>query len=266
MPVPKEAKLIDTLKAVNTAPGMTGGQRATPKDELMDDPWFVPMLEDELSGDELSDALAAISAAPTAATGIQKDLKKAINKRDMAGIRKLLADPSLPMADLGKLRDDPVILEEMGDELSGVQLCETSLLLKYGSGSFPAEVTTLLGSFQKKPIDVAAAVVFLQSLAATAGALGNLRGEPGIFFMMTNSGLSGTDVGKLLGALRADQPKYQVPGSEGLYRTHEEHVQTKLPVHFAGTEVRIPIRSNIDRSRMKGEQKFDTDLIEDWVA
>ena len=36
-------------------------------------------------------------------------------------------------------------------------------------------------------------------------------------------------------------------------------------MHFAGKEVRIPIRCNIDRTRMRGKQKFDTDLIEDWL-
>lgn len=260
-----EEKLVDTLKAVNTAPGMIGGQRATPREELLDDPWFVPMLEDELSGDDLSDARAAISATGSAAAGIQKDLKKVIAKRDIAAIRTLLTDPAMAAADLIKLSNDPVILEEMGDELSGVQLCETSLLLKYGSGPFPPPVTTLLGSFQKNPIDTAGAITLLQALAATAGALHAVRGEPGVFFMLTNSGLPGADVGKLLSAIRSDQPGYQIPGSEGFYRTHEEHVQTRLPVHFAGTEVRIPIRCNIDRTRMRGNQKFDTDLIEDWL-
>ena len=261
----KESKLIDTLKTVRSAPGMTGGQRATPKDELLDDPWFVPMLKDELSGDELSDALAAAAAVPSAAAAIQKDLKKAIDKRDLGQIRKLLTDPALPAADLDKLRDDPVILEEMGDELSGVQLCETSLLLKYGSAPLPANVTALLGSFQKKPIDAAGAITFLQSLAATAGALADLRREPGVFFMLTNSGLSTANAGKLLSAIRADQPGYQIAGSEGFYHGHEENVQSRLPVHFAGKEVRIPIRCNIDRTRMRGKQKFDTDLIEDWL-
>ncbi|MEK6804809.1 MAG: DUF4157 domain-containing protein [Nitrospirota bacterium] len=261
----KEEKLVDTLKAVNTAPGMIGGQRATPREELLDDPWFVPMLEDELSGDDLSDARAAISATGSAAASIQKDLKKAIAKHDIVAIRTLLTDPAMAAADLIKLSNDPVILEEMGDELSGVQLCEASLLLKYGRAPLPPPATTLLGSFQKKPIDTAGAITFLQALAATAGALDALRREPGVFFMLTNSGLPGRDVGKLLGAIRSDQSGYQIPGSEGFYRTHEEHVQTRLPVLFAGTEVRIPVRCNIDRTRMRGNQKFDTDLIEDWL-
>jgi len=260
-----EDKLTDTLKAVSAAPGMTGGQLATPKDELLADPWFVPMLEDELSGSELTDALKASAAAPTAAAGIQQDLKKAIKKRDLATIRDLLTDLALPAADLAKLRNDPVILEAMGAKLSGAQLCETSLLLTYGIALFPADVTTLLKSFQKDPIDVAGAITFLKSLVPIPGALSALRAEPGIFFMMTNSGLPTADVGKLLGALRADQPGYQVPGSEGFYRTHEESSQARLPVQFAGSEVRIPIRCDINRTRMRGKQKFDTSLIEDWL-
>jgi hypothetical protein len=260
-----EEKLIDTLKAVNTTPTMDGGIRATPKDELLDDPWFVPMLEDELSGSELADALKASAATATAAAGIQQDLKKAIKKRDLAAIRNLLTDLALPSVDLVKLRDDPVILEEMGARLSGVQLCETSLLLAYGPAVFPANVTTLLRSFQKEPIDVAGAITFLKSLAATPNALDDLRAEPGVFFMLTNSGLPTADVGKLLAALRADQPGYQHPGSQGFYRTKTEVMQVMLDVHFAGSEVRIPVRCDIDRKKMQGEKKFDTDLIEDWM-
>jgi hypothetical protein len=261
----KEDELIDTLKTVKTAPGMTGGKLAAPKDELLDDPWFVPMLEDELSGDDLNNALAASSASRTAASGLEKNLKNAIDKSDLTTIRKLLTDAALPAVDLTHLRNDPVIIKEMGDKLSGAQLCETGLLLKYGSTPFPPNVTTLLSSFQKKPVDVASATTFLQSLVPTAGALDDLRREPGMFFMMTNSDVHGAELGKLLGALHGDEAKYQTPGSEGFYRTHEESVQTKLPINFAGAEVRIPIRCNIDRSQMRGKQEFDTDLLEDWL-
>ncbi|HEX8922836.1 MAG TPA: DUF4157 domain-containing protein, partial [Pyrinomonadaceae bacterium] len=139
-----EDKLIETLNEVNRATGTTGGGgralQSPPKEELKADPWFVPMLEDELSGSDLNRAMNAISASASVTVGIRDDLRKAINKRNMTRIRELLTDLELTQSDRQTLATDAEILDEMGEDLNGPQLCETSLLLKYGLTSFPADV------------------------------------------------------------------------------------------------------------------------------
>src|SRR5262249_39659125 len=62
-----EDKLIDGLGAVSKATTIQGGQsgrplKTPPIEELKADPWFVPMLESELSGNDLKRALKAASA------------------------------------------------------------------------------------------------------------------------------------------------------------------------------------------------------------
>lgn len=268
-----EDKVYDTFTAATRNPVVTapdsgaipGGLRPTAAQELQADPWFLPMLEDELTTGENAHALSILGAAATAAPAGQESLREAINDEDMAEIRRLLIDPGLSPGDRRRLQNDPVILEEMGDELSGVQLCKTSLLLKYGSAPFPANVRTLISRFEQNPIDATGAITFLRGLSATAGALGALRDEPGVFFMLTNSGLPTAQVHTLVAALRADQAGYQEPGSEGKYRHHTETTQALLPVHFTAAEVRLPIRCTIDKSRMREPNEFDTGLIEDWV-
>ena len=268
-----EDKLYDTFTAATRNPGVAapepgaipGGLRATASQELQSDPWFLPMLEDELTAAENAHALTILGASATAAPAAEASLKEAIDDQDMAEIRKVLTDPGLSVADRTRLQNDPEILEEMGDELSGVQLCKTSLLLKYGSAPFPPNVRDLIARFERNPIDATGAITFLRGLSGTAGALGALRDEPGLFFMLTNSGLPAAQVHTLVAALRADQADYQEPGSEGAYRHHTETTRALLPVHFTAAEVRLPIRCSIDKSRMREPNEFDTDLIEDWV-
>jgi hypothetical protein len=264
-----EDKLLGTLTDVKTATGMVGGGgralRIPPKEELKDEPSFIPMLQDELSGGDLRRALDAVSGTASVEIGIRSDLENAIDHHKMNRIRELLKASTLSASDRARLQMDQVILDEMGEELDGAQLCETSLLLKYGGAAFPAAAATLLEKFQRKPIDVAGAVLFLRSLAATPNGLSSLRAEPGIYFMLTNSGLPERNVIELLSAIRADEPGWQEPGSEGTHRHHSERVQARLPVSFSGSEVRIPIRCNIDLSKMKGKKELDSGTIEAWL-
>src|SRR5262249_37421595 len=145
--------------------GGGGRQLKTPvRDELKADSWFVPMLESKLSGDDLKQSLAAVSATASQKVGTRDALHHAIDHKEMPAIRKILADPWLPSDDLKKLESDPNILDEMGEELKGTQLCETSLLLRYGAKPFPPDAKGVLDRLQKKPMDVNGAVTFLQNL------------------------------------------------------------------------------------------------------
>lgn len=260
-----EEQLIDELTNVAAASGASGGGGrallSPPRLELIDDAWFVPMLESELSGNDLQAAMNAVSASAASAVNIRDALEDAIDDHDMTRIRTLLTSATLSIANRDRLHNDPVILDEMGEELNGAQLCETSLLLRYGS-TFPANAKTMLTHFQQDPIDVSAVESFLQGLSNSDQLA--LRGQPGIFFMITNSGLSGNDAARLLAAIRSHDPSWnwQVVGSEGRYRTKTEHVNATLPVRFTAGEIRIPLRLNIDVS--PNDFELSSGIIEDW--
>ena len=260
-----EEQLIDELTNVAAARSASGGGgralRSPPRLELTDDAWFVPMLESELSDDDLQAAMNAVSASAASAVNIRDALEDAIDDHDMTRIRTLLTSATLSIADRDRLHNDPIILDEMGEELNGAQLCETSLLLRYGS-TFPANAKTMLTHFQQDPIDVSAVESFLQGLSDSDQLA--LRGQPGIFFMITNSGLSGNDAARLLAAIRSHDLSWnwQVAGSEGRYRTKIEHVGATLPVRFTAGEIRIPLRLNIDVS--PDDFELSSGIIEDW--
>src|SRR5262249_47932064 len=161
-------KLIKCLQDLNKATSFKSGKGTSgglPRDEVKDDPWFVPMLESELSGDDLKQAFAAISATRAPGVGIRDTLLSAIDHRDIAQIRTLLADPALVASEHERLKNDPVLITRMGKKLHQAALCETSLLLKYGSAGIPTVAARLLGFFQKDPVDQAGAVSFLKALA-----------------------------------------------------------------------------------------------------
>jgi Domain of unknown function (DUF4157) len=258
----REKPLIDELHHVFVSP--TEGPKLTAEQTLL------PMLEDELSGGELTDALAAIGSGGARKVGIRDDLERAIDRHDMDRIRKLLGDPALPGADLAALRYDPKILDELGEELSGPQMCEAVLLLKYGSTPIPAYDTGLLAFMQKKPIDVAGAEAFLNGLSDADKTA--LLGEPGVYFMLSSSGLPYADMAKLLAAIRPsvgsgrDLPgaAYREKGAEGTFKTHTESVKATLPVEFATSEIRIVVRVALDKSHMHDRDKLDDGTLEDW--
>jgi uncharacterized protein DUF4157 len=259
----REQPLITELHHVFVSP--------TEGPKLLAEQTLEPMLEDELSGDELTDALAAIGSGGARKVGIRDELNRAIDRHDMDRIRKLLGDPGLPGADLAALRFDPKILDQLGEELSGPQMCEAVLLLKYGSTPIPAYDTGLLAFMQKKPIDVAGAEAFLNALSDADKTA--LLGEPGVYFMLSSSGLPYADTAKLLAAIRptvstrgADLPgaAYHEKGAEGTFKTHTERVSATLPVEFATSEVRIVVRVALDKSHMHDRDKLDDGTLEDW--
>lgn len=265
----EEEDLIAGLEAVSRAKKFTGGARTTftvPREELTAEPWFVPMLESELSGKDLERALGAVSAEKSVESKLRDQLEDAIDDRDMTRIRRFLTDPRLLDGDRRKLQNDPVILDEMGEELSGVDLCETSLLLKYGAVEFPGPVTHFLSYFRRKPVDVKGAVEFLTNLLDSEQK--SLREEPGIFFMLTDPWLPLEARAELMAAARSKDPmsRWDVPGSVGIYRAKPEKTQALLPIAFAASEVRITIRFNINRSRLPSDYELDSGTIEDWTA
>jgi hypothetical protein len=255
-----EDKLIGELERVNKKAS------ASDRQTLVDEPMFMPMLEDELSGSDLRRARQAISASATSAAPIRDTLNNAIDHRDMARIRKLLKDVTLSGADLDKLRWDPVILKQIGDELEGAQLCETVLLLKYGTEPFPPHVAALLAEFQKRPINVDGAEKLLQGLPDADRE--NLMNEAGVYDMLSRSDLNEADERKLLAAIRPSArsggESYREAGSEGEFVTHTEHVTADLPVEFTGSEIRIVVRFKIDTSKLIGRYKLESGVIEDW--
>jgi Domain of unknown function (DUF4157) len=258
----KEKPLVEELRRVSVDP--------TERGTLVGEQTFVPMLEDELSGGDLRDAFAAIGVGAVKRSGIRDALEDAIDDHDMDRIRKLLKNPALPMAELDQLRYDPVILDEFGEELRGPQLCESVLLLKYGSIPFPAYVSGLLTPFQKRPIDVAGAETFLNGLSDADKE--SLLGEPGVYFMLSSSGLPYADMGKLLAAIRPTTPAgpglpgaaYRVKGAEGTFKTHTETVTATLPVEFTTSEIRVIVRVDIDKSKMRDRDALDSDTLETW--
>jgi Domain of unknown function (DUF4157) len=268
----KEEKLIKGLEEVDKAKSFSRGGggwalKIPPRDEVKDEPWFVPMLKSELSGDDLREALNAVSATSSPSTGIRDALEDAVDDHDMARIRTLLGDPKLSGIDRGKLRDDPVILDEMGEELNGAQLCETTQLLKYGSAGVPKLVADLLAFFQQKPIKLAEAVSYLENLSAADQ--NSLLEEPGVYFMLSNSNLPDEQEAQALAAIRSKDPTWQVPGSEGKFVEYTENVSTTLPVSFTSSEARVTVRLNIDTSAVPKEDGKPYEVapgkIEDWV-
>jgi Domain of unknown function (DUF4157) len=259
-----EDALLGQLAAARTAPGITGARQPNALVELRDDPWFLPMLNEELSGDDLRQALNSVGGGAPPPAGIRRNVVDAIDNKNLPQVRKLLKDPKLSPADLRKLETDPEVIKEMGDELRGSAMCETALLLRFGGAQLPLHAEELLKLFQAKPVDVPKAVLFLQSLAPTAGALRALRALPGIYLMLTDSGLNDAETSAVLGAINFDRPEYQEKGSEGKYRTATNPAASRLPVAFTSSEVRIPIRCNIDTSRMRGTEGFNAKVVEDW--
>lgn len=262
-----EDKLIDGLGAVGKAKTIHGGHggrplQTPPIEEVKADPWFVPMLESELSGDDLKRALAAASAEKSSGSKTRDLLEDAIDDRDMKRIRSLLTDPKLLDGDRRSLQNDPVILDEMGEELKGADLCETSLLLKYGALEFPGLVADFLAFFKKTPVDVAKAVAYLESLSNEDQR--DLRAEPGVYYMLSDVRLPDEDKAKLLAASRSKDPRsnWKTPGSEGIYRAKTESTRATLPVAFTPSEARITIRFNIVPPP---GYKLSSGTIEDWT-
>ena len=265
-----EDKLIKGLEDVNNSTTLTGGGgrglKAPPREEVKDDPWFVPMLKSELSGKDLKRALNAVSATASAKAGIRDALENAIDKKDMKRIRELLTDPKLSNDDRKKLQDDPVILDEMGEELNGIQLCETTQLLANGAG-VRQHIKDLLAFFQKTPKDIAGAAAYLTNLSD--GEQDRMRKEPGVHYMLVDSKeayLRDEDRNKLLAAVRSKDPAWQVPGSEGTHREHPENVNTTtdLRVSLTGSEARIQVRLNIVPVDSP-PAKVSSGVIEDWT-
>jgi hypothetical protein len=265
-----EDKLIDGLEAVNRATTIQGGHggrplQNPPREELKAEPWFVPMLESELSGGDLKRALAAVSTQKSGGSQLRDSLEDAIDHHDMKRIRNLLRDPKLLDSDRRSLQNDPVILDEMGEELKGADLCETSLLFKYGAVEFPGPVADFLEFFKKTPVDVAKAVAYLESLSNEEQR--DLRAEPGVYFMLSDVRLPDEDKAKLLAAARSKDPRsdWKTPGSEGIYRTKKESLRAVLPVAFTPSEARITIRFNIDTHLLPPDYKLSSGTIEDWT-
>jgi Domain of unknown function (DUF4157) len=265
----EEEDLIQGLEVIASARKFTGGAHTTftvPREEVTAEPWFVPMLESELSGKDLERALGAVSAEKSVEANLRDQLEDAIDDHDMKRIRRLLTNPKLLDGDRRRLQNDPVILDEMGEELSGVDLCETSLLLKYGAVEFPGPVVHFLSFFRKKPVDVKGAVGFLTNLLDSEQK--SLREEPGISFMLTDPWLPLEDRADLMAAARSKDrlARWDVPGSVGIYRAKPGPTQASLVVAFTASEVRITTRFNIDLSRLPGDYKLDPGMIEDWTA
>ncbi len=255
----KEEELIAELGIVNAD--------ATARTILVGDPWFVPMLDEELSGNDLDTALSAIGVGEFVPSGKQKELLKAIRRGKMDQIRTILTDHTLSIAQLRLLQNDPKIIAEIGDELSGVKMAETVLLLKYGSTAMPAHVASLLQKFQATEINVSDIDTFLRGLSAAEQRA--IINEPGIYLLLINSGLARSDRNLLLAAIRSHDVSWQTAGAEGTHRTRPPASvidrTLSLPVHFTSTEIRIPIRFNIDVSNLPSDYKFKSSTLEDWI-
>ncbi len=268
----KNTKLITGLGDVNRAKAWSSGgggrtPKSPPRQELLDDPWFYPMLDSELSKGELKQALGALTASAPATSGSRKALVDAIGDRDLEAIRKLLVDPKLPAADLASLRSDSEVLEKMGAKLSGAVLCETTQLLHHGSAGIPKLVEGLLVPFRKDPIDVTAAVTYLKGLSA--GDQVAIRREPGVHVMVVRSGLSYADRAKVLAALRSHDRHWQEPGSEGTHTTTTANMRTKMQMSFTSSEARIKPRLNLDTHLVPKKDgkpfRVDSGVVEDWT-
>ncbi|WP_245806744.1 eCIS core domain-containing protein [Arenibacter amylolyticus] len=252
----KEEELIAELTLIN------GNAQA--RNIIVGDPWFVHMLEEELSGEDLDLARTAIGIHEFTPATKQKELLKAIRKENMVAIRSILTDNTLSATQLRRLGSDPKILSEMGDELSGVDLTETALLLKYGSAAMPANVASLIQKFRATEINVSDIDGFLRGLSAADQR--TIINEPGVYLLLINSGLSGSDRNLLLAAIRSHDPLWQTAGAEGTHRTRSaSRIPVTLPVHFTSNEIRIPLRFNIDDSELPSDYEFNNATLEDWV-
>jgi hypothetical protein len=264
-----EEVLIGQLNALNNATSLTEGGGRTlaspPREEVKADRWFVPMLNSELSGGDLRQALAAVSATQTPQVGIRNALENAIDHKNMVRIRELLRDPTLSQADRTALRNDPVILDEMGEELNGIQLCEVTQLLIHGAAG-PSALVSGLTAFFTPTLRVPNAIAYLQGLSS-ADQNAMLR-EPGVYFLLVDRNLDYLTYdqrNQLLAAVRSKDPAWQTPGSAGTHRTHVESVQATLPASFTSSEARIQLRLNLDQSRLPANDRIESGTIEDWT-
>jgi len=265
-----EDALIAELNSVNNAASLTaGGGRALkspPREEVKDDPWFVPMLESELSGGDLSQALSAVSASASQQVGIRPALQAAIDHRRMARIRELLRDPHLSPVDRTALRNDPVILDEMGEELNGIQLCEVTQLLIHGAAG-PSALVTGLMAFFTPTLRVPQAIAYLQGLSQADQAA--MLMEPGVYFMLVDRDLRYLTYDQrmqLIAAIRSKDPQWQIAGSAGSHVTSTESVATvPMAVSFTSNEARIKVRLNLDQSRLPTNERIGSGKIEDWT-
>lgn len=249
----KEEELTTILQRVNNHAAERAG--------LLDDPWFAYMLDDELSGRDLTAALQAIAFVPSNAPAVKNDLIDAIDDEDRAEIQRILQDPGLSVPDRSRLRRDPEVLQEMGDDLEGPLLAETTLLL--ARPALTANETDLLNLFYADPINIQNVVTFLSGLPQADQR--QLRLAPGIFFMFLDSGLSFADRNQVLAAIRSNEPDWQISGSEGTHRRTPQSITTTLPASFTATEIRIPIRSDIDESNASFDFTLGSNVMEDWT-
>ncbi|HEY4591269.1 MAG TPA: hypothetical protein VIJ61_02610, partial [Thermoanaerobaculia bacterium] len=144
-------------------------------------------------------------------------------------------------------------------------LCETSLLFKYGAVEMPNPVADFLPFFRKSPADVAKAVAYLEGLSNEDQR--DLRAEPGVYYMLSDLKIGDEDRAKLLAAARSKDPhaNWSIPGSEGIYRTKAESTRATLPVSFTAAEARITIRFNLDRHLLPPSYELSSGTIEDWT-
>jgi len=228
---------------------------------LLDEPWFLPMLKDELSGGDLDKAIAAINPGKGKTTKVKKDLLNAIGSNSRKKIRKVLRNKKLAKADRELLRTDPDIITKMGASLSGPLLAETGLLLIRRTRTIDEE--KILKLFFAKPISVKKAVKFLKGLAQADQK--RLLDTPGIYYMVLNSGLSIKSRYKVLAAFQSNDPRFQTPGSEGSHKTSHQNVSKELPASFTSEEIRIPIRADIDYEKASSGFTLESSVLEDWT-
>ena len=227
---------------------------------LLEDSWFVYMLKDELSGSELHDATDAIGYVGGSVPAIKEALIDAINDEDRGEIRRLLRDRSLSAIDRDRLRNDPEVLLEIGDDLEGPLRAETSLLLLRRTRT--TDESNLLKLFYADPINVQDVVNLLSGMRQADQ--DRLRETPGIFFMFLDSGLSAANRNRVLAAIRSNDPRWQSPGSEGTHRTVNQSLQVNLPVSFTTEEIRVPIRATIDEREASSGFRLESEVMEDW--
>ena len=236
-------------------------KNATELKHLMDEPWFLHMLRDELSGSELYAAMQAVKHYGTTVPKIKPALIKAINSESRDAIRKLLRDKKLTKADRERLRTDPEVVAEMGDDLKGPLLAETGLLLMRRTPMLDEE--RFIKLFYAKPVNADDIAKFLGSLGKTDA--DRLLNTPGMYFMVLDSGLSLKDRYKVLAAFRSHDPDHQIPGSEGTHHTHTESVSKNIPASFTADEIRIPVRGDIDYQHASSDFSLKSSVVEDWT-
>jgi hypothetical protein len=234
-----------------------------PKEQqlLLDEPWFLPMLKDELSGDELDDAIAAIKPGKGKTPKVKKDLLNAIGSNSRKKIRKVLRNKKLAKADRELLRTDPDVIKKMGASLSGPLLAETGMLLIRRTRTTDEE--KILKLFYAKPISVKKAVKFLKGLAQADQK--RLLDTPGIYYMVLNSGLSIKSRYQILAAFQSNDPRFQTPGSEGSHKTSQQNVSKELPASFTSDEIRIPVRADLDYKEASSGFSMKSGILEDWT-